>query len=216
MTPPLCAEVERLRAESAWLMEDLLRHTGATEAEVRECMQASVHKPVLGHRMGALLRRVFTAEDEIARLRAALSWQESRHGTQAEQEREEAEVAAEMDVIDAMSDEDVAAELREAGVDVEAGRERCEALVRVALERNRLRELLAEAEVATVNERAALVSLIRGRLDPLWSAIQAEPSDVGQAYMQGRREEAILILGVIERGAKREGVGAADAARGDS
>ena len=84
---------------------------------------------------------------EVARLRAALSWQESRHGTQAEQEREEAETAAEMDAIDAMSEEQVSAELREAGIDVEAGRETCEALVRVALERNRLRGDLAEAHM---------------------------------------------------------------------
>ena len=93
---------------------------------------------------------------EVARLRAALSWQESRHGTQAEQEREEAETAAEMDAIDAMSEEQVAAELREAGVDVEAGRERCEALVRVVLERNRLVDVAREGRAFT----AALSKLL--------------------------------------------------------
>lgn len=93
---------------------------------------------------------------EVARLRAALSWQESRHGTQAEQEREEAETAAELEAIDAMSEEQVAAELREAGIDVEAGRETCEALVRVALERNRLVDVAREGRAFT----AALSKLL--------------------------------------------------------
>lgn len=61
-------EVERERDahafEARWLMEEVEAHTGATEAEIRSCMNAPVHKRVIGHKMGSELRKRFSVEYE--------------------------------------------------------------------------------------------------------------------------------------------------------
>lgn len=56
--------VSKADAERDWLMKDLLLHTGATEAEVRDCMSRPGHMPVVGHHMGVEIRRRFQVEVE--------------------------------------------------------------------------------------------------------------------------------------------------------
>lgn len=81
-----------------------------------------------------------------AALREALAWQEDRHGTRAEQEREEADLAAEMAAVEAMSDDEINASLDAAGVDRALADRKCDALVRVCVERLALVMKLEKAE----------------------------------------------------------------------
>lgn len=68
---------------------------------------------------------------------------------------------------------------------------------RLATERNDLLARLAESEA----RQAQIVAWLRGRLDPLWSLMQAPgASDASVAYWQGAREETIRTINAIERG----------------
>lgn len=70
----LLAEVARLRAERAWLVEEVLRQTGCTEAELTECMSVEgTHKPVVNRRMGAQIRECHALQAEIRLLNRAVS-----------------------------------------------------------------------------------------------------------------------------------------------
>lgn len=107
-----------------------------------------------------------------AALREALAWQEDRHGTRAEQEREEADLAAEMAAVEAMSDDEINASLDAAGVDRALADRKCDALVRVCVERLALVMKLEKAEkerdaaLARVAELEATLANERGEGDP--------------------------------------------------
>lgn len=65
----LLAEVARFHAERAWLVEEVLRQTGCTEAELTECMGVEgTHKPVVNRRMGAQIRECHALKTEIQML----------------------------------------------------------------------------------------------------------------------------------------------------
>lgn len=111
---------------------------------------------------------------EVDRLTGEIAWQEERHGTRAEQEADEADMAAELDTINAMSDDEVNASLDAAGVDRELARRKLDALVRVCTERLTLTMKLekAETERDALRTQIAEMEVARSSYDHLSDAMQ--------------------------------------------
>jgi len=73
----ILAEVERLRADRAWLVEEVLSQTGATADELAACMAAPAHMPVVNRRMGEAIR------ERLSDRAAVVAWlrEQRQYGT---------------------------------------------------------------------------------------------------------------------------------------
>lgn len=119
--------------------------------------------------------------DELTRTRAELAWHEARNGTRADQEAEDLQEAADLAASLAMTDEEIDAQLREAGVDPEEGWPATRALIRVCGERNEARQLLADQQRAFV-ETARVVQEESEALRARFAELEAAARRVSEAW----------------------------------
>lgn len=165
LTPAALDELERLRAASTpgeWID---VGHTDlwpgvvmavSDEHEVPVCVDPEADDRPADRACTAALHNA--APSLIAAARD-LAWHEDRHGTRAEQEAEDADLASDLARIDALSDEECIAELKAEGIDYDAARKKIDVTLKLCAERADLKRGMEALRAERDELRATLGKL---------------------------------------------------------